>query len=1153
MKKTSESQSCIPEIRPYFPQPVEEGALSRHLEMGNEILSRMLPEGFAAFSVEEAQRWISSELPLIQWSNPSSAPESLSIFFLLAPNQEVRAEKVLLDVIRKWLIPEKEVPILGFYNFYFNFPQISSRLFFLAEVKIFVQDGPELSAIQNHLPFLSNELSLSLSSSKYFERFLDTKALVYDQKSTQIQQFLRKLIQRAPKQFDVELFREMSAFFAISNPDFRKFRLPKHITRIVVSHYLMRKNLLHSLSIFPEKRHLEFHFIRSKLHFPFGVKSILGLSIAVGLTDRYEIFEDIHIISAVQKFIPEAHIVQGSYYFHRANHDATKYVYLELEKKDGSKFKQSEIRQLKKELKEELKRRVEKLIPSVFMIRNEEEVMRNILLLSQQLKYLADLPQVMVNFDKQGQNELYFTVLVIRILKKHDPTLKEAFERLPQSFRFISDRVQNVGYVRKKNPKEANVFHICIPKDTSILRTDSSVNFYSARQKVLSIITDALGEVRDYNGGMILKQGELFAQLKQAFAGTADNHQELLENFFFALNPIEAQATSSINSLKILFKLCLESIEKDLRRRDAYILKIVTRKNLVFAILRTKDRSVEAIVQEELNQLDNFSKSLIQTKVNFQGTLLQGFIYEAAEPHRHKQFQAHLKKAVDRWASKIINLQELRLSFLDIPSALDPRLGGDDISSTLMKLLFEGLTRISNGSHPSLAIAKSIDISADQKRYTFKLRNSYWSNQTPLVAHDFEYAWKKILSPSFYTPFAYFFYPIKNAKAAKEGKVELDQIGVKAIDEMTLVVDLETPTPEFLELTAHALYSPINQKIETLHPNWSSQSGEEFYVCNGPFRLKNSLQNGGCELVKNQTYWDHRSVKLDRVLISKNNAETAYEMYKKDELEWIGRPMHPWEQLFKKGDGDVLFENPLMVNWCVFNTQRFPFDNLKMRQAFRFAIDRKKIVKQLSDKSIPSISPLPYHHSQIRNEGLLTEDKKLAVRLFEESLRELGLTRKGFPLLTLIAPTKSLSTLYKSLIKQWEDALGIACRLEEYDFNVLFSKMVTGDYQLGMIAWKAWINDPTYTLNTFQFRGNKINFSRWEHPKFQELLEIAKREVVSEKRLELLKQAEIVLIEECPVLPINTVMYTNMHKKRLKDAFLSETGNIDFKNASIVP
>ncbi len=1143
-------QRDLPTIVPHFPLPAHSGALSQHIEKGEELLRHLLPKNLLAFSPEKIQKWTQSKLPLIKWSEPSSTPNSLSIYFLCTPKQEVKGEKVLLEVIQKWLIPEKEVQVLGFYNLYFYMREIKSQLFFLAEVQIFVEDTTELRIIQENLPLLCNELTLSLSSSKYLEEILDTKALSYDQKSSQIQQYLRRLHERAPKQFGIELFREMSTFLALANPNFHKFRLSKHLAKIVASHYLMTKRLNHGYSISPEKRHLEFRFIRSKLHFPFGVKSILGFSIGVCLTDRYEAFEDMHVISGVQKFIPEAQIVKGSYYTHRVNNSPLKYLYLELEKKDGTRFSPKEIQKLNAELKEELKNRIERLIPSVFMIRNEEEVMRNILLLSQELKYLADLPQVMVNFDKQGANELYFTILVIRILRKHDVPLDKAFGKVKGSFRFIPDRVQNVGYIRKKNPKEANVFHLCIPKDHSISRTDSSVNFYLARQKIISIITEALGEVRDYNGGMILKQGELFSQLKHAFSGVENSWRELLENFFFSLNPIEAQATASLKSLITLFKLFLKSLKAELPKRESCFLKFLERENIIFAVLRNKDSSLNSLINEELNQLDNFSKLLIRTKVFIQGTLLQGFIYETTSSNQKKQFQSCINRAVERWKSQIVSLQEVHLSFIDFPPSLDPRLGGDEISNTLMKMLFEGLTRFSSSGGPALALAKSVDISADQKQYTFKLRTSYWSNQTRLVAQDFEYAWKKVLSPSFYTPFAYFFYPIKNAKAAKEGKVEIDQVGVKAVDDSTLVVDLETPTPEFLEITGNVLYSPVNQKLEKLHPNWF-QGSEEGYVCNGPFKLKKMLSNGGYELIKNPYYWDRNKVKLDRIHIGKNQPEVIYEMFKNDEIDWVGRPMLPWEQHFEKGDNDVVLESAAGVNWCVFNTQRFPFNNLKIRQAFAYVLDRKKLVEQFPGNCLPAVSPVPLQHSTIDYVDFLSGDKELAIRLFHEGLKELNLTAKEFPFLPLFSG-KSNGMLFELIVKQWKEAFGVSCSLETYEFHVLFSKMIKGEFQCAVMFWKAWINDPTYTLNLLENRSSKVNFSKWENLKYQQLLEAAKKEVVLEKRMLLLQQAEKVLIEECPVTSVSSIPTISMYKKRLKNVLISEVGIVDFKYASIV-
>lgn len=1141
------------EIQHNFPQPIESTKLYQHIQWLREtVLSRILPKGFPDLQRKDAEQWISHKLPIVLWDAPSSTPDLVTILFLCSSTPEVKAEKIILQLILNWLIPEKEVHIVGFNNIYFYKRSFSNRLFFAAEMKIMAEQDQDLSIILKNLPLLSHELGLSLSSAHYVKNQLDTKALSFDQKSTQIQGDLRRLFRLVPQHFDLELFREMSIFLALSGDEFRKFRTSRHLTRLVASHYLMRKPLLHHFSVAPEKRHLEMRLIRSKLHFPFGEKAVLGLSIAIALQDRYETFDDKHIIDGVQSIIASAKIIKGSFYSRQMNHDFIKYLYIELEKSEGTLFSQEEFLKLKKELKEKLKKRVERLIPSVFMIRNEEEVMRNILILSQELRYLSDLPQVMVNFEKQEGNELFFTVILIRIKLKTDRLMQESFNDYSGNFRFIADRVQHVGYVRKKNPKEANVFHICIPTDKSVLREDSSVNFYLARQKIISIINGVLGDIRDYNGGMILKQGELLSQLKHSFKGIAQKDQEILENFFFSLSPIEAQATASLQSLNLLFKLILEAAGKDLPKRDSYFQKTVNQKRLVFAVLRVKDPSFDGIINEEFCQLESFSKSLIKAQVKHHGTVIHGYIYETISEKEIREFSFKISKGIKTWLDKIRSQQELRLSFAELPHSLDPRQGGDDYSSNLIKMLFEGLTRIGRDSKPGLALAKSVEISSDQKQYVFKLRTSYWSDGSVLTAYDFEYAWKKILSPSFDTPFAYFFYPIKNARAAKKGEVEIDSVGIQIIDDMTIAVELEHPTPEFLEQTAHALYSPINRKHDMLHPNWVQDLGDR-YVCNGPMKLKSSWSNRGHEFVKNTHYWDSRLVKLDKITITKNNPETALEMFKNDEIDWLGHPMRPWESLYSTCEENINQTKHLGTHWCVFNTQQFPFNHLKMRQAFSYAIDRQRIALKLSDAPPSAISPLPLINSNVVDNKLVKGDPELALQLFEESLRELGIKRSNFPFITLIFPSGSLNrkTVAQELAKRWEDVLGIQCRFEKLQFHNLFPKMLKGDFQIGTINWKSWINNAFYTLNAFQYRSNWVNFSKWEHKNFQRLLNEAQREIIEDKRTLLLKNAEELLIQECPVLPIYYAQYLFMHKKRLVDAFCSDSGNIDFKWASI--
>ncbi|HSX11950.1 MAG TPA: peptide ABC transporter substrate-binding protein [Rhabdochlamydiaceae bacterium] len=1057
----------------------------------------------------------------------------------------------MLDLVKKWLAPEREIQFLSFQNLYCHLRELSTELFFVAELKLLIEDGRDLDAVRNNLPLLAKELALAIASSKYAEYLLDTKAFSYDQKGLYIHEELVRLIHKRPNEFSSEIFAETGRFLALSNKEFRDFRPHRHITRLIASHHLMHHKLSRALNLFPEKRHLELRLIRTQLRFPFGSKPVLGLAIGVTLFDKYECFEETHVLSAVLKFVPGVHVVKDSFYAYQGYKDPIRLLYLELEKKDGMNFSQSEIRTLKFELEEELKKRIEKLIPSVFMIRNEEEIMKNILLLSQELRYLYDLPQVMISLEKQTPTDMCFTVVIVRLLKRSGSSLEQCFQKVNTQVKYIPERVQTVGYLRKKIPKEANVFHLVIPKDSCVLRADSSVNFYLARQKVVQILQEVVGDIRDYNGGMILKQGELFSQFQEMFKEVAEKNHELLENFFFSLNPIEMQATLPLSSIQKLFHLYLEAIAVEMPKKESCFWKIEKETNVTYVVVQARDPSIKEALMEGMHRFDNFSKSLIKTQVNFQGTLILGYIYDTPDESRQELFAETILKQLQAWTRKVKNQQILKLSFLDLPRKLDPRFSGDAISGPILKMLFDGLTRIGPGSKPVLSIAKSVEISKDYKQYIFKLRECYWSNGAPVIAYDFEYAWKKILSPKFSTPFTYFFFPIKNARAAKEGRLPIDEIGVRAVDDTTLVIDLEHPTPEFLELTAYPLYAPVSHIVDKIHPNWS-QGQEDVYVCNGPFKLKSYNLNTGMEFVKNDYYWDKQAVTLERVIISKSNAIVANEMFKNDEIDWIGRPMRPWESFFADNAKETVLATPLGIYWCVFNTDKFPFHHPKIRQAFAYAINREELVKQLPYECLPAASPLPIAHTQNYDAAGIPGNQKRAIQLFEEALCELGIERKDFPVISFIYTTDKMREKTTAILKnQIEKVLGIFCQIEDYEFHVLFNKMVQGDYHFGSIAWKSWINDPIYTLNAFKYRSNNMNFAKWENEEFQKLLDLAQQEIDLDKRLEFLKMAEKILIVEAPVIPIFYEVYHFMQKKYLHQALHSDTGGVDFKWAYI--
>src|SRR5579872_4532777 len=150
----------------------------------------------------------------------------------------------------------------------------------------------------------------------------------------------------------------------------------------------------------------------------------------------------------------------------------------------------------------------------------------------------------------------------------------------------------------------------------------------------------------------------------------------------------------------------------------------------------------------------------------------------------------------------------MRTCFSMDPLTADPRKNGDLISSAFLFMLYEGLTRLLPNGQVELALAESVDVSADLCIYTFRLRKALWSDGHPITASDFEYSWKKTLAPAFPSPCQQLFYPIKNAEAAAEGKISTDQIRVQALDQRTLIVELNNPTPYFLSLISFCNFFP---------------------------------------------------------------------------------------------------------------------------------------------------------------------------------------------------------------------------------------------------------------------------------------------------------------------------------------------------------
>ena len=1136
-------------VQPKFAYPFQSEEIEKHILHIEKILHQLIPHELLHSERKALISWIKSALPYFKWDECMATPDCLTVYLFCRPPGDLNVEDFLLETLKRWLVPEKELSILYYRYLHFYLPEISQDSYFVAEAKVLLEDARDLIITKKNLPLIAKEIAGGVVASKYAKFLLETKSVSYDRKQILIHQDLIKLIKRRSDDFDLGIFTELNRFMALTGEEFRGQRFFRHITRIVSSLYLLRKNLRRAVNIFSEKRHLNVRFFSTYLTFPFGKKPVLGLSIGLNVFHKHECLEENHIEGAVQRYIPNARILSNTFYL--SSQDFLRTFYVELEKSNGSKFTIQEVRLLKEVLVEELKIRIENLIPQVFMIRNEEEIMKDILLLSRELKYVNDIPQVLISFQEQSTADLTFTVILVRLVQNKGTvtSLESILRDRNPSLELKFDRVQSVGFVRKKYPKEANVFRIKIEKDSSFIRADASVNLYLARQKITSILSNTFGEIRDFNGGIIAKQGEAFSQFKQAFLEESKDNLDFLESFFFSINPIEKQATLPFSALKIFYELFKESLKHELPKKDTYFFKRHIDNNRVFVVVRVSEYSLKKHIEESFRTLQIPGKGLVTAKAETQGYLTLGYLYDCEDLDRQVIIFEAVKKGVKSWLNRLSKMQIMRLHHSTPFFSLDPRIGGDEQSCTMHRMLFEGLMRIERNGKPALALAESYQVSKDKKKYMFKLRKSFWSDGSPLIAYDFVYAWKKVLSPDFKTPFAYLFYPIKNAKQAKEGLVSIDEVRIRAISDQALEIQLENPISYFLELTAQTIYSPINHNLDCKHPDWFTLEGNA-YVCNGPFKLKKNRINNRRELINNELYWDKKNVNLDQIMLIKTDKSSAHSMFKNNELDWIGWPFGSFD-VFNGQYTRERLELPSVSEsyWYYFNTSRYPLNNKKIRQALCFAIDYKQFEKPKDIKVTPHGLPLPVEHTFLDLKVTKVTDLKKARKLFQEGLKELGLKHEELPTHTICVPYKTVVNDF--LVEQWEKNLNLKCRIEILDWPTLFTKMFSGDFQIAQCFWRAWIDNPIYTLNIYRHIHEKINISRWEHPEYKKLLDLAEKEINSQKRNHFLKEAEKILLEHRPYLAPFTIPLYVMRKKNVKGVHISRVGVMDLKWASI--
>lgn len=500
----------------------------------------------------------------------------------------------------------------------------------------------------------------------------------------------------------------------------------------------------------------------------------------------------------------------------------------------------------------------------------------------------------------------------------------------------------------------------------------------------------------------------------------------------------------------------------------------------------------------------------------------------------------------------------LNLSVTSEPPSLNPQLATDSTSGAIIKNVFEGLTRVDNKGEVQNAVAEDVQVSDDKLTYTFKLRDTKWTNGDPVVAGDFAYAWKFALDPKNASEYASILYPIKGAQAFNEGKGKEEDLGIKVVDDKTLEVTLENPTPYFLELTAFYTYMPVNEEVVSGEKNWAAEAGDK-YVTNGPFTLAEWKHNDSITMKKNADYWDADNVALSTVNVKMVESEaTANRMFDSGDLDYLGAPYQvvSLDKMNTYKDQGILKSEPYAAVYeYKLNTTEGPTKNKNIRKALAMSIDREGLIKNvLKGGQTPAMADVPVAIEGYENDNNLFEGNNVdeAKKYLEKGMKELGIKdAKDLKIGISINTSEAHAAVAQFIQEGWKKNLGIESTIDNSEWQVYLDKVSALDYQVARMGWIADYNDAYTFLERYDTAKNGNNDTGWENKEYKSLLEKAVKETDEAKRTTYLKDAQKVLADEMPVIPIYFYSNEYVAKDYVKNMAPDKLGNVSLKEVDI--
>lgn len=473
--------------------------------------------------------------------------------------------------------------------------------------------------------------------------------------------------------------------------------------------------------------------------------------------------------------------------------------------------------------------------------------------------------------------------------------------------------------------------------------------------------------------------------------------------------------------------------------------------------------------------------------------------------------------------TKLSKTQVLNKDNSSEPSTLDPSLAYENLGANIIRDLFEGLVTISPSGNIAPGVASSWTHSKDGLTYTFKLReNAKWSDGSQVTANDFVYSFKRFVNPKTAAQQAYLAASLKNAQKIINGKMEFHTLGVKAQDNHTFQITLEEPTPYILNVLAGVNFVPLKKDIvEKDKTSWTQPSK---MVSNGAYKLFSWKVSDHISLKRNANYWDNKNTVIETVnyfpVIDKTS---SFRMYQAGQIDWTyGIPLAQYQKI-KIDFANELKESPQLTSgYLIFNTAIAPFNNLKLRKALTFAVDKNDFVKYVTakgEKPLYDIVPNGVHNYTPYIPEWAKLSKKERLEKAQKLYNEAGYSQSKPLKIKFSYSTNETTRKYvTALASIWEKALGVKSELENQEWKVYLSTIQNKNFQVTNTLWSADYDDAQNFLALLE-SSNLQNNGSYNNKKFDELLKTSSKELNSDKRKQILLECAKIAMEEYPILP----------------------------------